>query len=118
MYFYSVQYNTIIKGSGITDLSQLKDKDVIIKKLVLCGSGKLDACMLSFGKHGDSWTSHKDLLFLKPLHEKSEILLPHIKGFSAGGYDFCTLQILTGTVTAADEIQLSLLGLGINSFLR
>jgi hypothetical protein len=103
-----VQYNITITAEGSTDLGLLKDKNAVIRRLTLTGKGKLDACILTFGKKGDSKYGQKDLLFLKPLHEKSEILMPHIKGFHTTDYDYCTLQVLTGNIMAGDEIKLYL----------
>ena len=103
-----MQYNISINAEGTTDLVQLKDKHVIIRRLSLYGTGKLGACMVTFCRNGDSMASHKDVMFLKPLHEKSETLMPHIKGFNASGFDYCTMQILTGNLKPGDELQLYL----------
>jgi hypothetical protein len=90
-----------------TDLSRYKDQNISVKQLALTGAGKLDACMITFYKNGDSLSAQKDLLFLKPLHARNEVLVPHIKDFKVSGYDFCSIQVFTGNVLKSDKVELS-----------
>ena len=105
-YFCDVEYTIAINSEGTTDLSALKNLHAVIKRLSLSGIGKLGACMLTFGKRGQSNNAHKDLLFIKPLHERSETLLPHLKEFSVDDYDFCSIQIFTGALKEGDTVRL------------
>ena len=104
-----MEYTIAINNEGTTDLSALKKRHAVIKRLSLSGAGKLGACIMTFGKLGETARGNKDLLFLKPLHERSETLLPHIKEFSVDEYDFCSLQVFTGELKQGDTIKLSVL---------
>jgi len=78
------------------------------KQLVLEGEGKLHSCILTFGVEHDNINGQKEILFLKPLHEKGEILLPHIKDFSLHGFNYCYIEVFTGKVSAHDRLVLHL----------
>ena len=103
-----MEYNIVINRDEPTDLSALKNQHGTVRQLTLTGVGKLDACMLTFYNEGDSLSAQKDLLFLKPLHTLSQTLVPHIKNFTASGYDFCSIVVFTGNVLKSDKIELSL----------
>ena len=105
-YFCVVEYIIAINNEGTTDLSALKNMRGVIKRLSMQGVGRLGACMLTFSKIGDEARRHKDLLFIKPLHERSETLLPHLKEFSVDDYDFCSLQVFTGELKQGDTVKL------------
>jgi hypothetical protein len=107
IYFCRVEYRIAIKPEGPTDISALKNRNAVIKSVALTGKGKLGACMFTFGKNGGSVNEQKDLLFIKPLHERTELLLPHIKGFAVSDYDYCSVQVFTGTPAPGDEIKLT-----------
>jgi len=99
----------VINNDGPTVLEHLKNKKAIVKHISVQGKGKLHSCMLTFGKHGDTKASSKELLFIKPLHERDEILLPHVGTFNIADYDFCSLEIITGTLHHTDQIILAVL---------
>ena len=99
----------LINEHGPTDLGPLKAQNAVLHRLSLSGKGKMGACIITFYKQGEFKTVQKDVLFLKALHEKSEILLPHIKGFVASDYDYCLFERFTGHGLPEDEIKLSVL---------
>ena len=107
IYFCSVEYSIVIKHDGPTDISALRHKNAVIKSVALSGQGTLGACMFTFGKKEGSVNQQKDMLFIKPLHERSETLLPHVKDFRISDFDFCLFQVFTGRPQPSDEIKLT-----------
>jgi hypothetical protein len=103
-----MEQQIIIALGGLTDIKHLKDLCVRPRQLVLEGSGSLNSCMMTFSRENDFPIGQKDLLFLKPLHEKSEILVPHLKDFSLSGYTYCSIEIFTGKISEKDKIILYL----------
>jgi hypothetical protein len=97
----------LINEDGTTDLRHLKNQNAIVQRLCLSGTGNMGACIITFCHQEESATAHKEVMFLKALHEKSQILLPHIKSFNASYYDFCFFERFTGNICYGDEIKLS-----------
>ena len=102
-----MQCSISIKEDGATDLRFLKNQDAVVERISLSGIGSLGACIVTFCQQINSSTAQKEVLFLKPLHEQSQILLPHIKGFNVSCYDFCYFERFLGNVCNGDEIKLS-----------
>ncbi len=64
----------------------------------------MDSFIVTFLRNGERVAVGKDVLFIKPLHQKSEILLPHIQKFLVSDYDLCSVEIFGGNVLEGDEI--------------
>ena len=101
-----MEHRILINREGPTDISHLKDRGAIARQLVLSGSGNLHSCIVSFSKKAHESNIHKELLFIKPLHERSEKLIPHLPAYPVSHFDYCSIQVFTGSVSKEDEIYL------------
>ena len=93
---------------GLTKLGLEEGPKVFAEQITLSGKGKLSSCIVTFIRHDGPHLCQMELLFLKPLHAKTETLLPHIKNFVISEYDFCSVMVFTGNVLPGDEIVLHL----------
>lgn len=102
-----MEHQIIINKDGRTDFSHLGIQGLTVDRIELHGEGKLSHCILTFCEE-DVLGLQKDLLFLKPLHQESQILFPYVRDFTMTGYAFCVILILTGNVSGEGDIVLYL----------
>jgi hypothetical protein len=103
-----MKYEVVIDRNKPTDIRHLKECNAKVERLVLKGKGELNGCLLTFSNKDDGPHGQKDLLLLKPIHEKENILLPHNKHLVVSPYDYCSIQIFTGNMRDDDIITMYL----------
>ena len=101
-----MEQRILINREGPIDISHLKDRGAIARQLVLSGAGSLHSCIVSFSKNAPESNVHKELLSIKPLHERTEKLVPHLQAYPVSHFDYCNIQVFTGSVSKDDEIYL------------
>ena len=100
-----MEHNIVIHADGrSTDISLLKTKCAFSGRIELKGKGSLESCMITFLRNGERVAAGKDVLFVKPLHQKSQTLLPHLKKFLVSDFDLCSVEIFGGNILDGDEI--------------
>ena len=89
------------------DIRHLKGQNAFARGLNINGKGTLFVCMVAFYNENEVMAQHQELYFHKPEYMSAKQVPARKSDFSISKYDYCSVKILTGSLSPGDEILLS-----------
>lgn len=90
-----------------TSLAALKDSIAVALSLQASGKGSISFCILSFFNEGQREALHKDIYFKGHELQRTKEIRCQVTGFSISDYDYCRVEVLTGSELEPNELFLT-----------